>query len=65
MKIAISGAGVAGPTLAYWLLRSGHEPTLIESAPRLRTTGYMIDFWGVGYTVAELMGILQASAWQP
>ena len=58
MKIAISGAGVAGPTLAYWLLRSGHEPTLIESAPRLRTTGYMIDFWGVGYTVAERMGIL-------
>lgn len=58
MKIAISGAGVAGPTLAYWLLRAGHEPTLLESAPSLRTAGYMIDFWGVGYTVAERMGIL-------
>ena len=34
MKVAISGAGVAGPTLAYWLLRGGHEPTLIEKAPR-------------------------------
>ena len=29
-KVLISGAGIAGPTLAYWLLRSGLEPTLIE-----------------------------------
>lgn len=57
MKIAISGAGVAGPTLAYWLCRSGHEPTLIESAPQLRTGGYVIDFWGLGYEVARRMGI--------
>lgn len=58
MRIAISGAGIAGPTLAYWLLRAGHEPTLIESAPSLRAGGYMIDFWGVGYDVAERMGLL-------
>ncbi|OBK22900.1 hypothetical protein A5634_06925 [Mycobacterium asiaticum] len=57
MKIAISGAGVAGPSLAYWLHRTGHEPTLIEQAPQLRTGGYVIDFWGVGYRVAQLMGI--------
>jgi 2-polyprenyl-6-methoxyphenol hydroxylase-like FAD-dependent oxidoreductase len=58
MRIAINGAGIAGPTLAHWLLRSGHEPTLIEKAPRLRTGGYVIDFWGVGYTIAERMGLL-------
>lgn len=58
MKIAISGAGVAGPALAHWLLRAGHEPTLIERSPTLRTGGYMIDFWGVGYDVAERMGLL-------
>ena len=57
MKIAISGAGVAGPSLAHWLHRTGHEPTLIERAPRFRTGGYVIDFWGVGYQVAERMGI--------
>ena len=57
MKIAISGAGVAGPSLAYWLHRTGHEPTLIERAPHFRTGGYVIDFWGVGYRVAQLMGI--------
>jgi 2-polyprenyl-6-methoxyphenol hydroxylase-like FAD-dependent oxidoreductase len=58
MKIAINGAGIAGPALAHWLHRSGHEPTLIEKAPRLRTGGYVIDFWGVGYTIAERMGVL-------
>lgn len=57
MKIAISGAGVAGAALAHWLHRTGHTPTLIEQAPHFRTGGYMIDFWGVGYRVARLMGL--------
>jgi 2-polyprenyl-6-methoxyphenol hydroxylase-like FAD-dependent oxidoreductase len=57
MKIAIVGAGISGPTLAYWLSRYGHEPTLIEKAPRLRTGGYVVDFWGGGYAVAERMGL--------
>jgi 2-polyprenyl-6-methoxyphenol hydroxylase-like FAD-dependent oxidoreductase len=57
MRIAISGAGVAGTALAYWLHRTGHSPTLIERAPAFRTGGYMIDFWGVGYQVAERMGL--------
>lgn len=60
MRIAISGAGVAGPALAYWLHRCGHEPTLIERAPHFRTGGYVIDFWGVGYRIAEKMGIESA-----
>ncbi|UQA57653.1 FAD-binding domain [Polyangium aurulentum] len=58
MKILISGAGIAGPTLAYWLSHHGFEPTLIERAPRLRTGGYVIDFWGLGFDVAERMGLL-------
>lgn len=57
MRIAISGAGVAGAALAHWLHRTGHTPTLIEQAPTFRTGGYMIDFWGVGYAVAQRMGI--------
>jgi 2-polyprenyl-6-methoxyphenol hydroxylase-like FAD-dependent oxidoreductase len=58
MKILISGAGIAGPTLAYWLLRYGFEPTIVEAAPHLRTGGYIIDFWGAGFDVAEKMGLL-------
>ncbi|WKG04610.1 FAD-binding domain [Mycolicibacterium sp. HK-90] len=57
MRIAISGAGVAGAALAHWLHRTGHAPTLIERAPAFRTGGYMIDFWGIGYRVARQMGI--------
>lgn len=58
MKVLISGAGIAGPTLAYWLARWGYEPSLIERAPRLRTGGYVIDFWGLGFDVSERMGLL-------
>ena len=57
MRVAINGAGVEGPTLAYWLRRFGHEPVLFEKAPRLRMGGYLIDFWGLGYDIAERMGL--------
>jgi len=58
MKILISGAGIAGPTLAYWLAHYGHEPVLIEKAPRLRSGGYIIDFWGAGFEIADKMGLM-------
>jgi 2-polyprenyl-6-methoxyphenol hydroxylase-like FAD-dependent oxidoreductase len=57
-SVLISGIGVAGPTLAYWLRRRGFRPTLVERAPKLRTGGCIIDFWGVGYDIAERMGLL-------
>lgn len=50
MRIAINGTGVSGPTLAYWLLKSGHQVLLVEDSPRPRSGGYVIDFWGVGFT---------------
>jgi 2-polyprenyl-6-methoxyphenol hydroxylase-like FAD-dependent oxidoreductase len=58
MRILISGAGIAGPTLAYWLQQFGFEPMIVERAPALRTGGYIIDFWGVGFDVADRMGLL-------
>ena len=58
MRVLIVGAGVAGPTLAYWLQRTGHEPTIVERAPRLREGGYVVDFWGAGFEVADRMGIV-------
>jgi 2-polyprenyl-6-methoxyphenol hydroxylase-like FAD-dependent oxidoreductase len=58
MRIAINGAGIAGPTLAWWLRKSSHDVLLVERAPQLRTGGYIIDFWGIGYDIAEKMGIL-------
>ncbi|MGE0627834.1 MAG: FAD-binding domain [Hyphomicrobiaceae bacterium] len=56
--VLISGIGIAGPALAYWLRRAGMQPTLIEHAPTLRTGGYVIDFWGLGYDIAEQMGLI-------
>jgi 2-polyprenyl-6-methoxyphenol hydroxylase-like FAD-dependent oxidoreductase len=58
MRVLISGAGIAGPTLAYWLARYGMTPTIVEKAPALRTGGYVIDFWGSGFDIAERMGLL-------
>jgi len=55
--VLISGAGIGGPTLAYWLKAAGFEPTIIEHAPKLRSGGYVIDFWGLGYDIAERMGL--------
>jgi 2-polyprenyl-6-methoxyphenol hydroxylase-like FAD-dependent oxidoreductase len=60
MKIAINGIGIAGPTLAYWARHFGHEPVLFERAPSPRTGGYVIDFWGLGFDIAERMGVLPA-----
>ena len=57
-NILISGAGIAGPTLAYWLLRRGFAPTIVEQAPSRRLGGYVIDFWGLGWEVAERMGLV-------
>ena len=53
--VLISGAGIAGPTLAFWLKAGGYEPTLMER--HLRTGGYVVDFWGLGYDIAERMGL--------
>src|SRR5712691_1123225 len=55
--ILISGASIAGPTLAYWLKRSGFTPTVIERAPQLRAGGYPVDVRYEAKHVARLMGI--------
>ena len=56
-SVLISGAGIAGPALAFWLKAAGFQPTLMERAPCLRTGGYVVDFWGLGYDIAEHMGL--------
>jgi 2-polyprenyl-6-methoxyphenol hydroxylase-like FAD-dependent oxidoreductase len=58
MRVAINGAGIAGTTLAWWLRRFGHEVLIVEKAHGFRTGGYLLDLWGIGYDVAEKMGVL-------
>jgi len=58
VRVLVVGVGIAGPTLAYWLQKFGHEVVLVEKAPRLREGGYVVDFWGAGFDVADRMGIV-------
>lgn len=55
--ILISGASIAGPTLAYWLHRYGFEVTVIERAETLRLGGQNIDVKGAAQKVAQMMGV--------
>ena len=58
-EILVSGAGVAGPVLAYWLKRYGFDPTVVERAPEIRKAGgHAVDLWGSAVDVVERMGIL-------
>ena len=59
-NVLISGAGVAGLTLAYWLKRHGFVPTLIEKHPSIRTGGYKIDLRGVALDILKRMEIYPA-----
>lgn len=62
MKVLISGAGIAGLTLAFWLQRDGNAVTIVEKSPSLRDEGYMMDFFGSGYDVAAKMDVLHELA---
>jgi 2-polyprenyl-6-methoxyphenol hydroxylase-like FAD-dependent oxidoreductase len=57
-KVLISGASIAGPTLAYWLSRYGFDVTVVERAAGVRTGGYPIDVRGTAIGVVEHMGLL-------
>lgn len=56
-SILISGASIAGPTLAYWLDRYGFEVTVVERAEAIRLGGYPIDIRGTAIDVVERMGV--------
>jgi len=56
--VLISGAGIAGPTLAYWLARAGFRPTVVERAGAPRSSGSPVDVRGTALAVAERMGVL-------
>jgi 2-polyprenyl-6-methoxyphenol hydroxylase-like FAD-dependent oxidoreductase len=58
-RVLISGAGIAGLTLAIQLKQHGFEPVLIERAAGPRTQGYMMDFFGSGWEVAERMSLIE------
>jgi 2-polyprenyl-6-methoxyphenol hydroxylase-like FAD-dependent oxidoreductase len=59
MDVLISGAGIAGPALAYWLGRAGYGTTIVERAPAPRPGGQAVDLRGAGRTVITRMGLME------
>ncbi|KQV13814.1 FAD-dependent monooxygenase [Kitasatospora sp. Root107] len=56
-RVLISGAGIAGTTVAYWLHRHGFEPTVVERAAEIRNGGYKVDIRGAALDVVTRMGL--------
>ncbi len=59
-SVLISGAGIGGVTLAYWLRRHGFDVTVVERAPGLRPGGHAVDVRGPALEVAERMGLAES-----
>lgn len=58
-KVLISGAGISGLTLAFWLKQYGFEPTIVEKHAILRTGGYKIDIRGAALDVIKKMDLFE------
>ena len=56
-RVLISGASVAGPALAYWLVRAGCKVTIVERASSLRKDGQGVDVRDSARDVVKRMGI--------
>jgi 2-polyprenyl-6-methoxyphenol hydroxylase-like FAD-dependent oxidoreductase/tryptophan-rich sensory protein len=60
-RILITGASVAGNTVAWWLGRAGFDVTVVERAPAFRDGGQNIDVRGSGREVLRRMGLEQSA----
>jgi 2-polyprenyl-6-methoxyphenol hydroxylase-like FAD-dependent oxidoreductase len=46
MHVLISGAGIAGPTVAYFLAKAGSQVTIVEKNKSLLPHGQNVDIQG-------------------
>jgi len=60
LKVLISGGGIAGQALAFWLAKLGHDVTVVERSASLRIQGQQIDLRGQGIEVVRRMGLEQS-----
>lgn len=64
LRVLISGAGIAGPCLAWFLtqpsLATPVHVTIVERSPNLRSGGQNIDIRGKAIDVVRRMGLLDA-----
>ena len=60
MRVLVSGAGIAGLSLALRLKQRGLTPVVVERSPRLRVGGCMLGLSDPGLDAAERMGVADA-----
>lgn len=58
MRVLISGAGIAGPALAWGLAKAGRRVTIVEKSHAILPHGQSIDIQGSAVTVVKNMGLL-------
>ena len=58
MRVLISGAGIAGPTLAWFLAKAGARVTIIEKSRALLPYGQNVDMQGGAVTVIKKMALM-------
>lgn len=58
MHVLISGAGIAGPTLAWFLAKANFRVTVIEKSSSILPHGQNVDFQGCAITALKKMGIM-------
>lgn len=64
MRVLVSGAGISGPALAFFMAKSGAHITIVEKAPSMLSQGQNIDINGSAVTVVKKMGVLdQVRRW--
>ena len=58
MRVLISGAGIAGPTLAWFLAKAGARVTVVEKSQSLLSHGQNVDISDSAITVIKKMGLI-------
>ncbi|MBW0479706.1 hypothetical protein O181_019421 [Austropuccinia psidii MF-1] len=59
-RILISGAGIAGTTLAFWLSKAGLSVTVLERSTEFRKEGQTVDIREGAIQIIEWMGLKKA-----
>lgn len=59
-SVLISGASIAGLTMAYWMERQDYEVTVVEMGAAPRMGGSPVDVRGDALDTAKRMGVLEA-----
>jgi 2-polyprenyl-6-methoxyphenol hydroxylase-like FAD-dependent oxidoreductase len=58
MRVLISGAGIAGPTLAWFLAKTSARIIIVEKGHSVLPHGQNVDIQGSAVTAIEKMGLM-------